>query len=186
MPAFSTLMTTYAIISLGGKQYRVQAGQRLLVDRLPEAEGATITPRVLLVGGDGDPVLGGAEGAVTARVLGPQRGPKLRIGKYRQRTGFRKHTGFRAALTQIEIESVGAAVPKRARSAKPAAPEPEAAAEAAAEAEKPKRARTAKPAAAGPEAAAEAAAEKPKRTRTAKPKGADDVEAPAETQEEES
>ena len=46
---------------------------------------------------------------VTARVVGQQRGPKIRIGKYKQRTGYRRHTGFRAALTQIEIESIGGA-----------------------------------------------------------------------------
>jgi hypothetical protein len=44
---------------------------------------------------------------VTARVLGGVKGPKVRIGKYKKRTGYRRHTGFRASLTQIEIESIG-------------------------------------------------------------------------------
>ena len=46
---------SYAIISLGGKQYRVREGERLLVDRLPTEDGETFTPEVLLVGGDGAP-----------------------------------------------------------------------------------------------------------------------------------
>jgi large subunit ribosomal protein L21 len=98
---------TYAIIKVAGKQYRVREGERLLVDRLPEPEGATISPAVLLVGGDGEPSLEpGVQ--VTARVLGPVKGPKIRIGKYKKRTGYRRHTGFRASLTQIEIEAIGA------------------------------------------------------------------------------
>jgi large subunit ribosomal protein L21 len=111
---------SYAIISLGGKQYRVQEGQRLLVDRLALDDGATFTPSVLLVGGNGETQIAPSGLTVTARVLGQERGPKLRIGKYKKRTGYRRHTGFRAALTQIEIESIGGA--KRARAAaKPAA-----------------------------------------------------------------
>lgn len=98
---------TYAIIEVGGKQYRVSAGERLLVDRLHEDEGATFSPAVLLVGGDGAPELEPAAGTVTAKVLGSVKGPKIRIGKYRKRTGYRRHTGFRASLTQIEIESIG-------------------------------------------------------------------------------
>jgi large subunit ribosomal protein L21 len=98
---------SYAIISVGGKQYRVREGERLLVDRLAAPDGATFSPTVLVVGGDGDPRLAPKDATVTARVLGQQRGPKIRIGKYRQRTGYRRHTGFRAALTQIEIESIG-------------------------------------------------------------------------------
>ena len=111
---------SYAIISIGGKQYRVREGERLLVDRLDAEDGKTFAPAVLLVGGDGEPQLSPKDVAVTARVVGQQRGPKIRIGKYRQRTGFRRHTGFRAALTQIEIESIGAT---KARTAKPKAAE---------------------------------------------------------------
>jgi large subunit ribosomal protein L21 len=98
---------TYAIIKVAGKQYRVREGERLLVDRLAEDEGATFTPAVLLVGGDGAPVLAPADVKVTAKVLGAVKGPKIRIGKYKKRTGYRRHTGFRASLTQIEIESIG-------------------------------------------------------------------------------
>ena len=102
---------SYAIITLGGKQYRVREGERLLVDRLAVEDGKTFTPNVLLVGGDGEPQLDPAGVVVTAKVLGQQRGPKIRIGKYKKRTGYKRHNGFRAALTQIEIESIGGARP---------------------------------------------------------------------------
>ncbi len=98
---------TYAIIKVAGKQYRVREGERLLVDRLAEEDGATFTPTVLLVGGNGEPALD-PDLKVTAKVLGEVKGPKIRIGKYKKRTGYRRHTGFRASLTQIEIESIGA------------------------------------------------------------------------------
>jgi large subunit ribosomal protein L21 len=99
---------SYAIISVGGKQYRVREGERLLVDRLPLEDGATFTPSVLLTGGDGEAKL--APGVVvTAKVVRQAKGPKLTIGKYKKRTGYKRHTGFRASLTQIEIESIGGA-----------------------------------------------------------------------------
>jgi len=101
-------MSSYAIISLGGKQYRVREGERLLVDRLHVDEGATVEPRVLLVGGNGAPDLSPST-TVTARVVGHELGKKIRIGKYRRRTGYKKHTGHRSKLTRIEIESIGAA-----------------------------------------------------------------------------
>ena len=102
---------TYAIIKVAGKQYRVREGERLLVDRLHQDEGATFAPTVLLVGGDGAPQLDPGDGVVTAKVLGDTKGPKIRIGKYKKRTGYRRHTGFRASLTQIQIESIGGGKP---------------------------------------------------------------------------
>jgi large subunit ribosomal protein L21 len=114
-------MSSYAIISLGGKQYRVSEGERLLVDRLRVDEGATVEPRVLLIGGNGAPDLT-PSATVTARVVGHELGEKIRIGKYRRRTGYKKHTGHRSKLTRIEIESIGAAT----RAAKAAAAKPKA------------------------------------------------------------
>ena len=111
-------MSSYAIISLGGKQYRVQEGERLLVDRLRADEGATVEPRVLLVGGNGAPDLSPST-TVTARVVGHELGKKIRIGKYRRRTGYKKHTGHRSKLTRIEIESIGAAKRAEKSAAKP-------------------------------------------------------------------
>jgi large subunit ribosomal protein L21 len=97
---------TYAIIKVAGKQYRVREGERLLVDRLAEDDGATFSPTVLLVGGNDAPALD-PDVKVTAKVLGQIKGPKIRIGKYKRRTGYRRHTGFRSSLTQIEIEQIG-------------------------------------------------------------------------------
>ena len=99
----------YAIISLGGKQYRVTEGERLLVDRLPYEEGNTFHPDILLVGGDGSTELSPEGMQVTARVVGRPLGRKIRIGKYRPKNGYRRHTGYRSRLSQIEIESIGAA-----------------------------------------------------------------------------
>ena len=107
---------SYAIITVGGKQYRVHEGERLLVDRLKTETGKTFEPRVLLVGGDGAPDLTPST-TVTARVLDHVLGEKVRIGKYKQRVGYKKHIGYRSRLTQIQIESIGGA----ARKSKPAA-----------------------------------------------------------------
>jgi large subunit ribosomal protein L21 len=112
---------TYAIIKVAGKQYRVREGERLLVDRLAQDDGATFTPTVLLVGGDGAPVLEPDDVKVTAKVLGAVKGPKIRIGKYKKRTGYRRHTGFRASLTQIQIESIGGKTARAAVRTKPQA-----------------------------------------------------------------
>ena len=111
-------MATYAIISLGGKQYRVREGERLLVDRLTTDEGKTFQPDVLFTGGDGEGNLS-PRIAVTAKVLGHVRGDKIRIGKRRPKSGYRRQTGFRAALSQIEIQSIGASS-KRAATSQPA------------------------------------------------------------------
>jgi large subunit ribosomal protein L21 len=122
---------SYAIITVGGKQYRVHEGERLLVDRLKTDEGATFNPKVLLTGGNGKTELSPST-TVTARVVSHELGEKIRIGKYRRRTGYRHHAGFRAGLTRIEIESIGAA--SRQAAAKPKAeakPEEEAQPEAA-------------------------------------------------------
>jgi large subunit ribosomal protein L21 len=132
---------SYAIITLGGKHPRTQEGERLLVDRLKTDEGKTFNPKVLLVGGNGKTDLAPSI-SVTARVVSHELGEKIRIGKYKKRTGYRKHTGFRASLTQIEIESIGAGARKAAASAKPKA---EAAPKAAAEAPAEAPARTAHP-----------------------------------------
>lgn len=97
----------YAIIKLGGKQYVVREGERLLVDRLAVDEEKTFQPEVIFEGGDGKAELS-PKGTVTAKVLAHVKGEKIRIGKYRRRTGYRRHTGHRSHLTQIQIESIGA------------------------------------------------------------------------------
>jgi len=108
----------YAIIRLGGKQYRVREGEYLVVDRLKTEAGKSFTPDVLL----------GDEGVkVTATVLAHERGPKLLIGKYRKRTGYKRHNGFRAATSRVQISLGGTknvapvkAEPKQAAEPKPA------------------------------------------------------------------
>ena len=120
--ATKTKTESYAIIAVGGKQYVVREGEQLLVDRLPTDEGKTFHPEILFVGGDGKAQLHPTT-TVTARVVGHVLGDKVRIGKYRPKSGYRRHTGFRAKLSQIEIETIGAAA-KRATPA--AAPKKEA------------------------------------------------------------
>jgi len=125
----------YAIISLGGKQYRVQEGERLLVDRVPTEQGKTFHPEVLMLGGDGVFELA-PKSQVTVRVVGSALGDKVTIGKYRPKSGYRRKTGFRAKLSQIEIESIGGAArrsapakkeaPAKAEEPKQEAPKPEA------------------------------------------------------------
>jgi large subunit ribosomal protein L21 len=119
----------YAIIRVGNKQHRVRDGETLVVDRVHTDEGKTFTPDVLL-----------GDAKVTVTVLSHERGPKIRIGKYRKRTGYKRHTGFRAATTRIEVSLGGG----KAAAAKTAAPKAEAAPKAA----KPKAAETAAPKAA--------------------------------------
>jgi large subunit ribosomal protein L21 len=106
---------SYAIIKVGGKQHRVREGERLLVDRLPYEEGTTFTPEVLLVGGNGEALVGDElKGqVVTARITAHVLGKKVIVGKHRRRTGYRRRNGFRAQLSQIEIEAIGAKRPAR-------------------------------------------------------------------------
>src|SRR3954451_1540274 len=171
---------SYAIISLGGKQYRVQPGERLLVDRIKADAGKTFQPTVLLVGGDGKSgglkpsqptvLLVGGDGKsadlkpstpVTARVLEHVRGEKIRIGKYRPKNGYKKHTGYRSALTRIEIEAIG--------SAKAPAPAKKTDAPRAEAAPKPKAEAAPKPTAEQTEAAPKPTAEAAAPARTAHP-----------------
>jgi large subunit ribosomal protein L21 len=114
-------MAGYAIISLGGKQYRVREGERLLVDRLATEEGKTFHPEVLLLGGDGKFELAPKGTPVTVKVVGSALGEKVRIGKYKPKTGYRRKTGFRAKLSRIEVQTIGAkraAAPKKEPTAK--------------------------------------------------------------------
>jgi large subunit ribosomal protein L21 len=99
----------YAIIKLGNKQHRVRDGETLVVDRLPTEAGKTFEPVVLL-----------GDEKVTATIVAHERGPKLLIGKYRRRTGYKRHNGFRAATSRVEI-TIGAGTKREAaKSSKPA------------------------------------------------------------------
>jgi large subunit ribosomal protein L21 len=109
---------SYAIISLGGKQYRVQEGERLLVDRLPTEPGKTFHPEILMLGGDGKTDLAPKGVTVTARVVDHVLGQKVRIGKYRPKSGYKRHTGHRSKLSQIEIEKIAKRAPAKPKAEK--------------------------------------------------------------------
>src|SRR5438093_1485226 len=110
-------MPTYAIISLGGKQHRVREGERLLVDRLPYGEGKTFHPDILFLGGDGEAELAPKGVQVTAKVVGHVLGEKIRIGKYKRRTGYKRHNGYRSRLSQVEIQTIKASRPAQPKEA---------------------------------------------------------------------
>ena len=99
---------TYAVIRTGGKQYRVAPGQRLLVERLTAEEGSTVALEPLLYRGDDDIVEGeGLEKvSVSAKVLGHERGQKLRVVKFKPKRGYKRRTGHRQELTRIEVTEV--------------------------------------------------------------------------------
>ncbi len=106
----------YAVIKIGGKQYRVEQGQKLLVDRQPHAAGEAFTPDVLMTGGD--EVVTDREklqGAVSVQVVEHLRGEKIKVFTFKPKRGFKKTRGHRSELTRISVESIGgAARPKRA------------------------------------------------------------------------
>ncbi|HEX5761184.1 MAG TPA: 50S ribosomal protein L21 [Thermoanaerobaculia bacterium] len=100
----------YAVIVTGGKQYRVQAGDVIEVERLagPEGEGFRFD-RVLLVGGDGvhevgNPTVAGA--VVSASPVGETRGPKIRVFKKKRRKGYRRTRGHRQDLLRLKIDDI--------------------------------------------------------------------------------
>lgn len=173
----------YAVLSSGGKQYRVEAGTTLMLERLdggPGEPGTQVTfDRVLLIG-DGDDVTIGTPtvvgATVSATVIGEALGPKLVIFKFKQKVKYRRRTGHRQHMTRVRIDTINPTAAKR-QTAKAKAEANEAVDEAPAKPEKapPRTAksRTAKPRtkkAAAAEPTAESAAEKPKARRATKPK----------------
>lgn len=183
----------YAVLSSGGKQYRVEAGTTLMLERLeggPGEAGAQVTfDRVLLIG-DGDDVTIGTPtvigASISATVLGEALGPKLVIFKFKQKVKYRRRTGHRQHMTRVRIDAINPTAAKRP-AAKAKADSGEAAVEAPVEvlvaAEKPPKAEkpaalTAKPRAKKAAAtAAEAGAAEPldikpkaRRATKAKPK----------------
>ncbi len=98
----------FAIVKVGGKQYRMEEGQEVVVDRLAAAEGATVElPSVLVAdGGDVRLAVDGKQGTVTAVVVEHLRGPKITISRFKPKRGWRKKAGFRAALTKLEVKKI--------------------------------------------------------------------------------
>jgi large subunit ribosomal protein L21 len=103
-------VAVYAIIRTGGKQYRVQQGDVVRVERIPGDVGATVTLEdVLLVGGDGEPRLGGptVDGAsVVGTVVEQGRDAKIRVFKYKKRKHYRRTRGHRQSFTAVRIDAV--------------------------------------------------------------------------------
>jgi large subunit ribosomal protein L21 len=145
-------MNTYAVIETGGKQYKVEQGTSLLVDRLSAKEGDKVTLRPVMFR-DKEVVAGGKELAkvkVEATVSEHLRGPKIKVFKYKAKKGYRRRAGHRSELTKLEVTEISlggrkAAAPKKEAPAakKEAAPktgkpaEKKAAAKKPAEAKKP-------------------------------------------------
>ena len=98
----------YAVISTGGKQYRVEQGQRLLVERLGEVDSNVELKPVMLV--DGDSVLATPESLsgskVTARIVADAKGPKIRAFTYKNKSNQRRRWGHRQKLAEIEITGI--------------------------------------------------------------------------------
>ena len=98
----------YAIVKTGGKQYRVEQGQQLLVERLKADEGATVQLEPLLY--RSDETVFGRDGLgkvkVAARVVGHERGPKLTVFKFKPKQGYKRKNGHRQDLTRIEITEI--------------------------------------------------------------------------------
>jgi large subunit ribosomal protein L21 len=109
----------YAIVKVGGKQYRVEKGDTLLVDRLRADEGDKLPLEPLLYADDKKAVFEGADlekVKIDAVVRGHERGPKLHVLKFKPKKGYKRRTGHRSELTRIEIGEI------KLLSRKPAAP----------------------------------------------------------------
>jgi large subunit ribosomal protein L21 len=117
----------YAIVKTGGKQYRVERGQRLLIERLAAEEGADVALEPILYRSE-EAVFdrAGLESVkVTAKVVAHVRGEKLRVFKFKPKRGYKRRTGHRQDLTQIEVTEITQGKAKasaaKAAAAKPAA-----------------------------------------------------------------
>jgi large subunit ribosomal protein L21 len=99
----------YAIVKTGGKQYKVAVDDVVTVEKIDGEPGAEITlPAVLLV--DGDQLTtdaGGLTSAVTATVVEHTKGPKIRIHKFKNKTGYHKRQGHRQPLTKVQVTGIG-------------------------------------------------------------------------------
>ena len=120
----------YAIIDIGGKQYRVEEGDSLLVDRVGADEGAKVSPRAVLYTDGKTAVMDGTDlgkvkiDAVVAEHL---KGPKLRVNTYRPKKRFKRRMGHRSHLSRLEIRKItGPSAPAKKAPAKkePAEKEP--------------------------------------------------------------
>ncbi len=112
----------YAVIESGGKQYKVEEGTSLLVDRLDAKDGDKVALRPVLFR-DGEVLVGEKELAkvkVEAKVAGHLRGPKIKVFKYKAKKGYRKRAGHRSELTKLEVVSLKGGAKKAAAKKEPA------------------------------------------------------------------
>ena len=101
----------YAVIKTGGKQYKVEAGQVLRVEKLAGAAGDKVTfGEVLLIGGEktklGQPTVAGAK--VEATILAQDRAKKIIVFKFRRRKNYRRKAGHRQCYTELKIQAISA------------------------------------------------------------------------------
>jgi large subunit ribosomal protein L21 len=107
----------YAVIKTGGKQHKVKAGDVLEVELLgSEQEQVTFQP-LLVVDDDGKTHVGKeiAKATVTAKLLGEQKGDKVKVFRYKPKTGFAKRQGHRQTMTLVEIQDIGLGSPRAPR-----------------------------------------------------------------------
>jgi large subunit ribosomal protein L21 len=107
----------YAIVKTGGKQYRVQEGEYLLVERLPGQDGDSVSLTPLLYVNGEDIVDGDEIGrvSVAATILAQERGPKLRVVKFKPKRGYKRRNGHRQNLTRLQIQNIKLASASRAK-----------------------------------------------------------------------
>jgi large subunit ribosomal protein L21 len=98
----------YAIVKAGGKQYRVEKGDSLLVDRMPDEPGASVTLEPLLFAGSETAMSRDdlSRVRVEAVVSGHERGKKIRVGKFKPKRGYKRAMGHRSELTRLEIRDI--------------------------------------------------------------------------------
>lgn len=119
----------FAIVRTGGKQYRVAAGDKIAVEKLPGNAGDTVSLDDVLLAGDGGEVKDAKGLVVSAEIIAQERGEKVIVFKKRRRHNYRRKQGHRQSLTLLRITAVGGAALKKA--AAPKAEKVEAAADAA-------------------------------------------------------
>jgi large subunit ribosomal protein L21 len=94
-----------AVVRSGGKQYRVEEGQTVTVDRLQGEPGTTVTLNDVLLFADGDTLTAGGA-TVTAEIVGHEKGDKIKVFKYKNKTRYRKLSGQRSHSTKIRITKI--------------------------------------------------------------------------------
>jgi large subunit ribosomal protein L21 len=96
----------YAVVRVGGQQFKVSKGETIVVDRVAADEGKTVTLDALAVRTGSGVFETGAKATVKAKVAGHVLGEKVRVGTYKPKSTFKKTRGYRSRLSQLTIESI--------------------------------------------------------------------------------